>query len=167
MYSGLAVKLSCILPFQDPSFGWAHEPCRIGQPSDRKTTRTVRVFQSWLDQEVTFSSRVQYPSGIAPNLPDQYILYNYQLPTGVLTSGDFHTYAVWWKDAQTLLFYFDGQLVRQTTPAGPFNEQSFMFFDTEVFGSEGLPSVADLTDPAKNTFYIDYVRAFKLQPKAL
>jgi hypothetical protein len=110
-------------------------------------------------------SCVQYPSGIAPNLPDQYILYNYPLPTGVLTSGDFHTYAVWWKDAQTLLFYFDGQLVRQTTPAGPFNEQSFMFFDTEVFGSEGLPSVADLTDPAKNTFYVDYVRAFKLQRK--
>lgn len=82
----------------------------------------------------------------------------------MLTSGDFHTYGVWWKDANTLLFYSDGQLVWMR-PAGPFNEQSYLFLDTDVqiFASETLPAVADLKDPPKNAVIVDYVRAFTLQ----
>ncbi|GAQ84215.1 Concanavalin A-like lectin/glucanase [Klebsormidium nitens] len=104
-----------------------------------------------------------YPNGVS-EAPDQSTPFFYRLPDGVLTSGDFHTYGLWWQDAQTLHFYFDGQLATTITPAGPFTESQYLFFDTEVFSQYGLPSVADLKDPSKNVFLIDYVRAFYLVP---
>jgi hypothetical protein len=38
----------------------------------------------------------------------------------------------------------------------------YLFFDTEVFTWNGLPSVAALKDPAKNRMSVDWVRAWKL-----
>ncbi|GAQ83371.1 Concanavalin A-like lectin/glucanase [Klebsormidium nitens] len=132
------------------------------QRTEIDVIETVGVASNYRSRYMNINTHY-YPDNISPSTPDFALPYNYRLPAGTLTSGDFHTYGVWWKDANTLLFYFDGQLAWQTTPPGPFSEQSYLFLDTEVFSSEGLPAVADLKDPDKNAFVVDYVRAFTLQ----
>ncbi|KAA1244052.1 Ig-like domain-containing protein [Aquimarina sp. RZ0] len=79
--------------------------------------------------------------------------------------GDtYYTYGVWWKDSRTIIFYLNGKKVRTTTPKGDFNEDQYMFFDTETFTwGIGLPSKASLKDNSKNTGLIDWVHTYKLE----
>ena len=74
----------------------------------------------------------------------------------------YHVYGVWWKDTRTLWFYCDGVKVASVTTGGAFTEPMWLFFDTEVFRWEGLPTVSALSDPARNTMHVDWVRAWRL-----
>lgn len=86
-------------------------------------------------------------------------------PMPTTSAGDYHVYGVWWKDANTVVFYNNGQEVAQVSTPGPFDEPMYLFFDTEVFAPwEGLPAIDDLKDPAKNTMSVDWVRAWRLVP---
>ena len=55
-------------------------------------------------------------------------------------------------------------MAEQTT-GGAFGEPMYLFFDTEVFQWEGLPTIASLHDPSLNTMSVDWVRAWHLAPK--
>lgn len=81
----------------------------------------------------------------------------------VESGADFHVYGVWWKDKNTVWFYHNGEKVAEVKPGGDFNEPMSMYFDTEVFLWEGLPTVEALKDPAKNTMLVDWVRGWRLE----
>jgi len=85
---------------------------------------------------------------------------HWQMPTG--SADAFHVYGVWWKDERTMWFYHDGEKVAEVTTAGPFKELQYLFFDTEVFTWEGLPTLDSLRDPARNTMLVDWVRGWRL-----
>jgi hypothetical protein len=75
----------------------------------------------------------------------------------------YYTYGVWWKDSRTIVFYLNGQAVKITTTGGNFDEDMYMFFDTEVFSwGIGLPTIASLNDNTKNTGLIDWVHTYRL-----
>ena len=78
-------------------------------------------------------------------------------------ADEFHVYGLWWKDPNTLLFYHNGVLVMQVTPAVPFEENLHMIWDTEAFKWQGYPTIESLKDDTKNTMYVDYVRTYKLE----
>ena len=77
---------------------------------------------------------------------------------------EWHTYGVWWRDANTVIFYLDGREVNRQTPASPFVTPLYMFLDTEVFKEEGLPTPQELQDPSRNTMDVDWMRAYTLRP---
>jgi beta-glucanase (GH16 family) len=83
------------------------------------------------------------------------------MPTGA--ADGFHVYGVWWKDKDTIWFYHDGQKVAEIKPDGEFSEPMYLFFDTEVFKWEGLPTLEQLNDPNRNTMQVDWVRAWNLE----
>lgn len=75
----------------------------------------------------------------------------------------YFTYGVWWKDAWTIVFYLNGQEVHTSTPGGAFNEDMYMFFDTEVFSwGIGHPTLASLDNDAINTQLVDWVHTYEL-----
>ena len=79
---------------------------------------------------------------------------------------DFFTYGVWWKDAETVIFYLDGKEVHTSKTGGPFNENMYMFFDMETFTwGIGLPTIESLDDSTKNMQYVDWVRTYKMEYK--
>lgn len=84
----------------------------------------------------------------------------WKMPTGA--ADEFHVYGVWWKDKDTLLFYHNGERVAEMKTGGEFLETMYLFFDTEVFTWDGLPTIESLKDPARNTMRVDWVRAWKL-----
>jgi len=87
----------------------------------------------------------------------------WQMPTA---SGDaFHVYGVWWKDEKTVWMYHDGLKVAEMTTGGPFTESQYLFFDTEIFVWEGLPTIESLNDDVRNTMLVDWVRSWKLVKK--
>ncbi|MFC1763302.1 hypothetical protein ACFL6U_14640 [Planctomycetota bacterium] len=73
----------------------------------------------------------------------------------------FITFGLWWKDPNELRFYCNDKLVNTVYPAKPFDESLHMIFDTEVFTWVGLPSIAALDDPARNTMWVDWVRTWR------
>jgi len=85
---------------------------------------------------------------------------SWQMPSGA--ADDYHIYGVWWKDENTIWFYHNGQKVKEVQTGAPFDEPMYLFFDTEVFVWEGLPDVASLKDPARNTMMVDWVRGWRL-----
>lgn len=93
---------------------------------------------------------------------DRQVVTTWQMPGS--SADDFHVYGVWWKDADTVWFYFDGEKVSELKPPGPFLEPMYLFFDAEVFKGEGLPTVESLQDPARNVMRVDWVRAWQLRP---
>ncbi|KST67691.1 family 16 glycosylhydrolase [Mastigocoleus testarum] len=91
------------------------------------------------------------------NTPKQY-----RMPYGA--AEDYHVYGVWWKDARTLWFYHNGKKVAEVQTGGPFYDPQYMFFDTEVFTFDGLPTISSLKDDTKNTMLVDWVRSYELVP---
>ena len=75
----------------------------------------------------------------------------------------FYVYGVWWRDSKTIWFYHNGVKVAELTPGEPFDESQYMFFDTEVFTWHGWPTRDSLLDSSKNSMYVDWVRAWKLE----
>ena len=79
-------------------------------------------------------------------------------------AGDeYHTYGVWWRNQNSIWMYHNDEKIVEITPGGPFNEPQYMFFDTETFTWDGLPTLASLNDPNKNAMLVDWVRAWKLE----
>ena len=88
---------------------------------------------------------------------------HWRMPTGA--ADGYHIYGVWWKDRNTVLFYHDGRQVATVQTGGEFAERMFLFFDTEVFKWDGLPSKETLKDSARNTMSVDWVRAWRRTPR--
>jgi beta-glucanase (GH16 family) len=84
----------------------------------------------------------------------------WKMPLGA--ADQFHTYAVWWKDKNTVWFYHDGVRVANVRTKGDFLEPMYLFFDTEVFSWEGLPTIDSLSDSTRNVMYVDWVRSWRL-----
>jgi beta-glucanase (GH16 family) len=82
------------------------------------------------------------------------------MPTAA--ADQFHVYGVWWKDKDSVWFYHDGKKVAEVKTAGEFLEPMYLFFDTEVFTWEGLPTVESLNNPKQNTMQVDWVRGWRL-----
>ncbi|WP_299552423.1 family 16 glycosylhydrolase [Seonamhaeicola sp.] len=84
----------------------------------------------------------------------------YKMP--VPAGSTYHVYAVWWKDANTCIFYLNGEQVYEVALRGPFKEKQYLFFDTEVFTWQGWPTKESLLDDSKNTMLVDWVRGWQL-----
>ncbi|ADE53100.1 glycoside hydrolase family 16 [Coraliomargarita akajimensis DSM 45221] len=83
---------------------------------------------------------------------------------GVNHADAFHVYGFHWKDSRTIDMYLDGVKVKTITTGGGFNENHYMFFDTEVFSwGVGLPLISNLQNNNKNTGFIDWVRTYELE----
>lgn len=87
----------------------------------------------------------------------------WRMPSGAADA--YHVYGVWWKDKHTILFYHDGVQVATVQTGGEFGEPMYLFFDTEVFIWEGLPTLETLKDNRLNTMSVDWVRSWRLAPK--
>ena len=83
-----------------------------------------------------------------------------QAPMPTEAAQAYHIHGVWWKDAENVIFYLDGKQVAEVKTGGPFGEPMYLFFDTEVFTWEGLPTVESLRDSRRNTMSVDWVRAW-------
>lgn len=83
------------------------------------------------------------------------------LPDYKRSSDDFFIYGVLWT-TEKLTFYLNNEKVNEFNVAGfNFDENLYLFFDTEVHVWQGVPTVAELNDPSKNTMYVDWVRVYK------
>ncbi|MDC0584741.1 family 16 glycosylhydrolase [Bacteroidales bacterium] len=90
-------------------------------------------------------------------------------PIDPAASEAYHTYGCWWKDANTLLFYLDGEYVFTINPSTEFNDKPFsrpmyMHLVTETYNWETPPTPEELADDNNNTTYYDWVRSYTLQP---
>ncbi len=87
----------------------------------------------------------------------------WRMPYGA--AEGYHVYGVWWKDKNTVLFYHNGSQVAEVKTGGAFSEPMYLFFDTEVFVWEGLPTLKTLQDAGRNTMSVDWVHAWQLVPQ--
>ena len=94
---------------------------------------------------------------------DKSVGAHWRMPAGA--ADGYHVYGVWWKDKNTVLFYHDGHQVAPVQTGGEFAEPMYLFFDTEVFKWEGLPTLESLKDSPRNTMSVDWVRAWRLAPQ--
>ncbi|MEM6963641.1 MAG: carbohydrate binding domain-containing protein [Bacteroidota bacterium] len=88
-------------------------------------------------------------------------------PVGAHVSDDFHTYGCFWKNANEIDFYIDGEkkhtiLPSTATNPEPFSRPMFMNMVTETYDWVPPPSVEDLNDDDRNTTYYDWVRSYYL-----
>ena len=74
------------------------------------------------------------------------------------------TYGLWWKDARTLIMYYNDVEWMTIKTTRDFNEELRMIFDTEALASQffGLPTIASLKDNDKNTMRVNWVRSYEL-----
>lgn len=91
---------------------------------------------------------------------------------------DYHTFGVWWKDANNIQFYLNGEPAGsvvvghdrsgQTYADRKFTRDLEIIFDlwtNEANYLGGLPPKSDLADNTINTMEIDWVRTWKLEDK--
>lgn len=84
------------------------------------------------------------------------------------TADAYHTYGLWWVDANTLNFYYDGRYLFTIHPATTYNPQPFarpmyMHMVTETYSWEpSLPTDDMLNDDTKNSTHYDWVRSYIL-----
>ncbi|MEM6642895.1 MAG: beta-agarase [Bacteroidota bacterium] len=89
---------------------------------------------------------------------------------------DYHTYGVWWIDAQNVQFYLDGEPAGRVQvgenrdgnfyPNRFFTRELEIIFDlwtNEATWLGGLPPKSDLGDDTINTMRVDWVRTWKLE----
>ncbi|MEM1445094.1 MAG: family 16 glycosylhydrolase [Planctomycetota bacterium] len=81
----------------------------------------------------------------------------------------FHTFGMWWKDANTVEMYYEGEkafVIHPKTDVSdtPFDRGMFMCLVTETYDWQPPPSAEDLADDTRNTTYYDWVRAYRLVP---
>lgn len=79
----------------------------------------------------------------------------------------FHVFGCWWKDANTLDFYYNGTFAFTIHPdttysKTPFNVPMYMHLVTETYNWEVPPTPEELADETKNKTYYDWVRSYKL-----
>jgi len=119
---------------------------QVGAPKKHPSTHT------WMKMNTHY-----YPDGWEN---DRKTPVNWQMPSGAAEED--YVYGMWWRDSDSVWMYHDGVKVAEIEFGGPFDEPMYMFFDTEVFVWEGLPSLESLRDPEKNTMHVDWVRAWQL-----
>ena len=84
------------------------------------------------------------------------------------SAEDFHTYGLWWVDANTMHFYYDGKFMFTIHPGTKYNPQPFarpmyMHMVTETYRWEpSLPTDDMLNDETKNSTHYDWVRSYVL-----
>jgi hypothetical protein len=84
------------------------------------------------------------------------------------TAEGFHTYGLWWVDAKTLHFYYDGKFRFTIHPGTKYNPQPFarpmyMHMVTETYSWEpSLPTDEMLSDDTKNSTLYDWGRSYVL-----
>ena len=116
------------------------KPVKNGWKHDYMMMNTHYFQQGW-DQDIATPSQWKMPSG---------------------SSDGYHVYGVWWRDRETAWFYHEGEKVAEIRFGGEFSEPMYLFFDTEVFVWDGLPTIQSLKDPARNAMLVDWVRAWVL-----
>lgn len=82
----------------------------------------------------------------------------------------FHTYGVWWVDANTIKFYHNDEHKFTIHPSTEFDDTPFdrpmhMNLVTETYDWETPPTPEELADDSINTTYYDWVRAYVLVKK--
>jgi len=99
--------------------------------------------------------------------------HHHNLPDGGPWRDDFHRYGMYWKDAWTIDFYYNGKLVHElrregiTDPEGlGLDREQFMIIDLEDHAWRSDMGIVatdeELANENKNKYFIDYVRT--LQP---
>lgn len=83
----------------------------------------------------------------------------------------FHTYGVWWVDANTIKFYHNDEYqftIHPTTEYDdtPFDRPMQMNLVTETYDWETPPTPEELADDSINTTYYDWARAYVLVEKS-
>jgi len=74
---------------------------------------------------------------------------------------EYHIYGVEW-DTVSIKFYLDNVQVFEVKHDGTFNEKHWMYFDTEAYIWDGLPTtIESVSDPSKNKMLVDWVRSYK------
>ena len=73
----------------------------------------------------------------------------WKMPTG--SADDYHVYGVWWKDKDNVWFYHNGEKVAEAKTGGEFLVPMYLFFDTEIFSWDGLPTMESLRMIRKRT----------------
>lgn len=81
----------------------------------------------------------------------------------------YHVYAAWWVDANTVHFYLDDKFAFTLHPKTdhsptPFNRPMHVNMVTETYNWETPPTAEAVNNPAINTTYYDWVRAYTLVP---
>jgi beta-porphyranase len=89
----------------------------------------------------------------------------YKMPSSA--SADFHIYGVWWKDKNTLWFYYDGSKVGELAMPMDFLKPMNVFLNTQASVNNGLPTVDSLRQAGTNTMFVDWVHSWKLVTKNL
>ncbi len=75
----------------------------------------------------------------------------------------YHTYGVWWKSKDEILFYLDGQFVYEITPPADFNLPMYLRLVTETYDWNPTPSDGGMNGSADSrTTYYDWVRSYNL-----
>ena len=76
---------------------------------------------------------------------------------------DFHTYGVWWKNKNEVLFFLDGELVNKVTPPADFNIPMHLKMVTETYDWNPVPVDGGLTgSKEERTTSYDWIRTWKL-----
>jgi len=97
----------------------------------RPTRRASRAFEMAMNSHY-------FPNGFpSDNTPAKWVM-------PYRAGADYHVYGVWWKSERDLWFYHNGVKVQEMRTAGPFTKDQLMFFDTEVFSWEGMPTLEGL-----------------------
>ena len=84
------------------------------------------------------------------------------------TADNFHTYGLWWVDANTLHFYYDSTFLFTIHPSTRYNPKPFarpmyMHLVTETYDWEpSLPTDEMLNDDTQNSTWYDWVRSYIL-----
>jgi beta-glucanase (GH16 family) len=83
---------------------------------------------------------------------------------GVDITTSYHTYAVEWTPT-TLSYYFDGQLIGQGATPSDMHKPMYMLSNLAVGGN--WPGAPNGATPFPAHMYIDYIRAYSLDPNAV
>ncbi len=81
---------------------------------------------------------------------------------GKRTDETYHTYGLYWEDDRKCHFYLDGEYVGSSLSPRKFTLELHIYFGLWTNKWDGFAKKEDLLDDSKNTFYVDWVRTYKL-----
>ena len=123
----------------------------LGRPSNEDS--------KWVENTMMMNTHY-YPDGWDNDIDTP---VKWEMP--VKAREDFQVFGVWWREDNSIWFYYNDQKVANVSPGGAFGEGMYMYFDTEVFHWHGWPTKESLLDPERNVVLVDWVRAWKLEKR--
>ena len=84
---------------------------------------------------------------------------------GVAWDDDYHVFGAWWKDANNVQFYLNGEPVGSIRTTQNFTLDQQILFDLWTSHEPwvgGLPAKSELANDSINTMYVDWVRTWQL-----